>query len=220
MSKVVAQSASRALSLLISKDKYFGGMPYECFTKCYNATVQSVIEYSAAIWGTKPFSSISAVQNRACRYFLGLGRYAPNAAINGDMGWVSPEHRQWMCVARKWCRLINLDESLLASKIFQTHLAQCNANCKTWCSRVTVFFQKIQLGDICHGHRLTVGTTLRTVNSQLHVYYEQCWKDKLNAEFARAGQDAGGNKLRTYRRFKENRPISRVVIGQKIDYRS
>ena len=141
MSKVVAQSASRALGLLISKDKYFGGMPYECFTKCYDATVQSVIEYSAAIWGTKPFSSISAVQNRACRYFLGLGRYAPNAAINGDMGWVSPEHRQWMCVARKWCRLINLDESLLASKIFQTHLAQCNANCKTWCSRVTVFFQ-------------------------------------------------------------------------------
>ena len=91
---VVAQSASRALGLLISKDKYFGGMPYECFTKCYDATVQSVIEYSAAIWGTKPFSSISAVQNRACRYFLGLGRYAPNAAINGDMGWVSPEHRQ------------------------------------------------------------------------------------------------------------------------------
>ena len=49
MSKVVAQSASRALGLLISKDKYFGGMPYKCFTKCYDATVQSVIDYSAAI---------------------------------------------------------------------------------------------------------------------------------------------------------------------------
>ena len=130
MSKVVALSASRALGLLISKDKHFGGMPYKCFTKCYDATVQSVIDYSAAIWGTKPFSFISVVQNRACRYFLGLGRYAPNGAINGDMGWLSLEHRQWMCVARKWCRLINLDESLLASKIFQTNLAQCTANCK------------------------------------------------------------------------------------------
>ena len=47
MSKVVAQSASRALSLLISKDKYFRGMPYECLTKCYDATVQSVIEINA-----------------------------------------------------------------------------------------------------------------------------------------------------------------------------
>ena len=44
MSKVIAQSASRALGLLISKDKYLGGMPYECFIKCYDATVQSVIE--------------------------------------------------------------------------------------------------------------------------------------------------------------------------------
>ena len=35
MSKIVAQSASRALGLLISKDKAFGGMPFECFAKCY-----------------------------------------------------------------------------------------------------------------------------------------------------------------------------------------
>ena len=33
MSKMVAQSASRALGLLISKDKAFGGMPYTCYTK-------------------------------------------------------------------------------------------------------------------------------------------------------------------------------------------
>ena len=71
MSKTVAQSASRALGLLISKDKSFGGMPFECFTQCYNATVQAIIDYSAAIWGTKSISSINAVQNRACRYFLG-----------------------------------------------------------------------------------------------------------------------------------------------------
>ena len=35
MSKIAAQSASRALGLLISKDKAFGGMPFQCFTKCY-----------------------------------------------------------------------------------------------------------------------------------------------------------------------------------------
>ena len=33
---MAAQSASQALGLLISKDKAFGGIPYECFTKCYN----------------------------------------------------------------------------------------------------------------------------------------------------------------------------------------
>ena len=34
MAKIVAQSASRVLGLLISKDKVFGGMPFECFTQC------------------------------------------------------------------------------------------------------------------------------------------------------------------------------------------
>ena len=69
-----SQSAGRVLGLLMSKDNAFGGMPFECFSKCYDALVQSVINYGAAIWGSSNFSSISAVQNRACRFFLGLGK--------------------------------------------------------------------------------------------------------------------------------------------------
>ena len=44
--------------------------------------------------GTSAFSCIDAVQNRACRYLHGLGKYAPNTAINGDMGWSMPQQRQ------------------------------------------------------------------------------------------------------------------------------
>ena len=76
---------------------------------------------------------IYAVQNRVCRYFLGLGRYAQSSAINDDKGWTAPEHRHWMCVTRKWCRLANFDDSLLAKKKFQSHLVQCNASCKICC---------------------------------------------------------------------------------------
>ena len=77
MSKIAAQSASRALGLLISKDKAFGGMTFECSTKCYDAAVQArcTIDYSAPLWGTQSISCINAVQNRAYRYFLALGRY-------------------------------------------------------------------------------------------------------------------------------------------------
>ena len=94
--KIVSPSAGRALGLLIPKDKAFGGMPFECYSKCYDALVQSIINYGAAIWGSSNFSCISAVQNRACRFFLGLGKYAPNPAVQGDMGWILPEHRQWI----------------------------------------------------------------------------------------------------------------------------
>ena len=79
--RVVADAAHRALGLLISKEKIQGGMPYKVFTKLYNALVQSIIDYGVAIWGYKEFSSINAVQNRACRYFLGVGKYTPTAAV-------------------------------------------------------------------------------------------------------------------------------------------
>ena len=67
-----------------------------------------------------------------------------------------------------------------------------------------MFFREIEFGDIGHGHRLAVGAILRTVNTQLQLYYDKKWRDKLENEFARRGQDAGGNKLSTYRRFKES----------------
>ena len=66
----VAQSAGRALGLLIAKSKTYGGMPYDCFTKLFDSLVQPIIDYGAAIWGTKDFSCIQAVQHRACRFLI------------------------------------------------------------------------------------------------------------------------------------------------------
>ena len=87
MSKVVSQSASRALGLLIAKDKAFGGMPFQCFS----SLVQLVFNYSSELWGSRSYSWVCSLQNRACRYHLGLGRYGPNQAI---MGSKCPEHLQ------------------------------------------------------------------------------------------------------------------------------
>ena len=58
----------------------------ECFSKCYDAIVQAAIDYSASVWGTKSFSCINAVQFRACRYFLGVGKYTPTAAMVSHRG--------------------------------------------------------------------------------------------------------------------------------------
>ena len=75
MVKMIAQSASRALGLLIAKDKTLSRIPYQCFSKCYDAIEQSTLNYGAPIYyDTSAFSCIDAVQNRACRYFLGLGK--------------------------------------------------------------------------------------------------------------------------------------------------
>lgn len=221
MTKIVSRSASRALGLLISKDRAFGGMPFECFTKCFDAIVQSTIDYSSSVWGTKSYSHINAVQHRACRYFLGLGRYAPNVAVNGDMGWPMPEHRQWLCITRKWCRIMNMDVTLLSRNIFSECNSQSNRQCKTWFHRVSIFFAQIGQAHVCQEQQLVKRTVMNSMDIALKVFYDSQWNDRLHAEHANRGREAGGNKLRTYKQFKEQystEPYVKIVTQKK--YRS
>lgn len=109
--KVVAQSASRALGLLIAKLKIIGGMSYEMFTKLYDTLVNSIIEYSAPVWGFKSYQCIDAIQNRALRFFIGTGKYTPVAALSGDMGWVPTQIRLWKAVCRYWHRCCQFEMS-------------------------------------------------------------------------------------------------------------
>ena len=59
--KTVAQSAGRALGLLIAKCKIMGGLSYDVYTKLYDAVVWPVISHGASIWGVKSFSLYKCV---------------------------------------------------------------------------------------------------------------------------------------------------------------
>ena len=56
--KYAAQSATRALGLLIPKYKQTGGMPFDVFKKLFDTTEWSVISYGAAIWGIQTDFSV------------------------------------------------------------------------------------------------------------------------------------------------------------------
>ena len=79
-----------------------------------------------------------------------------------------------------------------------------NRSCKTWCYRVRSFYVEIEHDQICAANRLAVRATLNSVDNRLQILYEEQWNNLLNADFARRGQEEGGNKLRTYRRVKQN----------------
>ena len=83
----MAKSAGRALGIVIAKYKSFGGLPFSSYSKLYESIVWSTIRYGTVVWGTKQFSCINALQSRATRFFLGVGKYSPNAGVLGDTGW-------------------------------------------------------------------------------------------------------------------------------------
>lgn len=81
-------------------------------------------EYGDTIWGCKNFSFINAIQMRACRFLLGVGKYTPNLAVMGYMGWVPFYNTQWKEIARHWHRIVNTEPIILAQNIYMDRLGQ------------------------------------------------------------------------------------------------
>jgi hypothetical protein len=196
----VSESAQRALGALIAKDKSQGGMPYLLFTKLYDTLVQPVIYYGAAVWGQREFSCINAVQNRACRYYLGVGKFTPVDALRGDMGWSFPMHRQWLCVSRLWHRLVNMEDSRVNYRVFAWARRMAQTRRKNWVYRMEQFYRGIDLGNYLDND-CTYKQIYRQLDLKLSQRYRDTWHQSIMREGARRGQ--GRNKLRTYRLFKQ-----------------
>ena len=200
--KHVSTSAHRALGLLIAKDKCHGGFDYDIFTKLYDSMVSSIIEYGAAIWGHRSYSCIDAVQYRACRYYLGLGKRAPIRAIQGDMGWKLPYERQWLCIIRHWLRLSNMDSSKLSSKIFTWSVLKASLNVKNWSFRVLQFLKSHKMYNVADiKSEVYYVHVKKDLVDKLAKYIENEWLTDINRLEGKNGQ--GQNKLRTYRMFKQ-----------------
>ena len=85
-----------------------GGLPYDVYTKLYDAVVWPVISHGASIWAVKTCSCIYAVHNQHMRFFLGVGKFAPNNVVRWEMAWIPPDIHQWRSVSSHWTRLCNV----------------------------------------------------------------------------------------------------------------
>ena len=88
------KSARRALSALYTNFFNVGGMDYDVLCKLYESLVEPVLLYGAGLRGLSEQKRVNTLQNKACQYFLGLGKNASNLASQGDMGWSSCAHKQ------------------------------------------------------------------------------------------------------------------------------
>jgi hypothetical protein len=215
----VAKSASRALGLLIAKSKALGGIPYDCFRKLYECLVLPVIHYGSAVWGHSQFSSINAVHNRACRYFLGVGKYTPNAAVQGDTGLPPPEIDQWITITRQWCRLLNMNNNRLNKTIFIWAHKLASTKCKNWVWKTIAFYKKYNLVNLtCVNNNIDRGYAIEQVSQVAYQCFVQKWCNVVNMN---VGKNGAGKKLRTYRQIKQTfEPEPYVVFTLNRKHRS
>ena len=164
----------------------------------------SIISYGASVWGCKRFSCVSAVQNRALRSFLGVGRYTPNAAVQGDTGWGSAYQKQRPCIMNQWCRIKNMEQSRLNHKIYRLSVNHGNFRHKNWAHRIKVMMENGNIGDIFGqvSWNINKAYIMRHINEHIKTQENATWLNEISRQEVRRGN--GPNKLRTYKLLKNN----------------
>lgn len=196
----VAKNATRALGYAISKYKNSGGLLFETFDNIYRSCVNPVMMYGAALWGGKEYSKLNTVQNRACKFFLGVVKTASNIGCHGELGWVSVHNKQKIEMVRLWCRLQSMDSSRLTYNIFRWSNSLSLRYVKNWEFKVKQLLKEAKMLDSpLMFPDINVKATMNNYKDAVIEIDKQCWSKKLWDD---TGNEENGNKLRLFRCFK------------------
>ena len=180
-------------------------MTFDVYTHLYGSTVAPVLNYGAGLWGTCSYSSVNTIQNKACRFFLGVGAKAANTATRGDMGWQPQLHYQYIEVMRLYHRLETLPNSRLNSKIH--HHCKTQKSPSAWIKKVQKLFK-----------RLKYDNSDTNCTSKLYVHRFKDFLATIDQEkwYHELFNDNGcinGNKLRTFRLYKDRMATESYVTS-------
>ncbi len=186
---ILANSANRALGSIYTKFNKLKGLGFNTYTTLYHSGVTPILDYCAGIWGYQKFGYIDTIQNRAIRFYLGLHRFAPNLAINGDVGWVSSGVRRKVEMFRYWNRIMKMDSERLTKKLFMYDFANRRAS-GSWNSDIFKLFQSV---DMINAYYNMNEVDLIHIKNILHNIEKDKWETDIKEV----------PKLRTYCTFKE-----------------
>ncbi len=86
--QVLSDAANRVLRSIINKYKAINGLGYYAYIRLFQSGVCPILDYGSEIWGFRHFDKVDSIQKKGIRIYIGVHRFTPIAAINGDMGWI------------------------------------------------------------------------------------------------------------------------------------
>ena len=183
----LAEAGGRALGAIIAKFKTFKNIGFETFSKLYNSGVIPISDYASAIWGYRNSGHAEKIQNRACRYFLGVNAKTPLSALHGDMGWTRPKYRMYLNILRFYNRLIKMKNDRLTFSIFEYDLQ--NISNDNWSGDLENILEDINMHE-----NMILGSEvdINVAKEKLLILSDLEWQDSLSTK----------TKLRTYVKFK------------------
>jgi hypothetical protein len=85
-SENLVKSGGRALGAIISKIHTNKSIGFKTFEKMYLSGAAPILDYCSGVWVCDKYHNIESVQHRAMMYFLGVHRFTPILAIQGECG--------------------------------------------------------------------------------------------------------------------------------------
>ena len=186
--RTLADSGGRAFGAVISKLKHLKDVRYKTFTTIFNSQIANILDYSSSIWSHKKAPEGNVIQNKAMRYFLGVHRFTPVTALNGEMGWLPSRFRRYLNTIRLRNRLIKIDNSRLTKTIFLWDSEQTQSS---WCQNVKEIFSKL---DFDNEYNLKQIVDIEKAKTNLFKLAEHEWKQDVESK----------PKLRLYKTFETN----------------
>ena len=197
---ILADSAGRALGGVISKCIRQNSLMYNTYTKVYHTGIVPIMDYASGVWGYKKYDRPKVIQNRACRAFLGVHKFASNVVVNGDMGWTVPEVRRKLNMLRLWVRLEKMEDDRLTKKVYIWDRENKNNN---WSRDLKRILKDIGLPELWDTgvEDMNVKSFIKHAEDELMDKYVVHWSKELESQ----------NKLRTYRLFKNEYKVDNYV---------
>lgn len=123
---MLAEAGSRALGALRHKIHHLKGILLGTYTTLFNSGVTPILDYCAGVWGVGNFKCIEDVQLKAARYYLGVHRFCPLTAIEGEIGWVRCATRRKLDVIKLWNKILTLNDQRLPKRVLNYDIRMMN----------------------------------------------------------------------------------------------
>jgi hypothetical protein len=125
--------------------------------------IEPILMYGSGVWWTKTFCVISSVQNRACKYFLSVGKHTSNVSSRGDMGWTSCYTKQCINVCRLLCRTLCSEDHRLSYKIYKW----ISRRRKCWAFEVDKIVNTLNVRETIYNLSFSTKYVMKTVSEKL-----------------------------------------------------
>ena len=192
---ILADSAGRALSSVITKMIKNGGFPYNVYTILYDACVTSIADYAGEITGFTQYQSSLKVHLRAIRAFLGLPKNSCNPGVLSEVDWLLPEYRTQIKMIRQYSRIVKMDDNRLTKKVLLWDRSLNENNVvSSWSNEVkSIFYNSSLHSTYDTGHPFPLKRVLDAIKQNFKSDQEQFLRNECEQM----------PKLRTFNSFKK-----------------